>query len=435
MVNGYFTRNKKTVSEEGLIMNILIMGSRKTQNAADLGYPAIKASGHNYVYLYKGDEYPYEGGIQVDRGNIEKQVHQIISQHDIDVLFFRAEWFDAMYQEEARCVFSLNLGIPRIFGYHCHTSYPTELEKFVFSQADAFVLLNKEALTYFSETYGVSKPYFLMPSLFLPPRSWYDRWRRLPKLSASDGEIHCVIPSAAIRLSGLPNERHQLVPMENYLCDRYDYYQIVQKLAESQIHVHVYGQFVNFSSGYSSEVDQVYRDLEASSPYIHFEEKLAEAEFTMALSQYDFAILTGFLPRQIVPKFDHMNYQLRFNSVLAAGLPIFVAQGTSAALEREISSSGAGLVFDTFENLKIKASDPEFMHSATEAAISLHERHSFEAWVNPLVKFFQQVINETDVPGFHAEVESANCMGFTQKNRFKKRTLNLKRRVGDWFGR
>lgn len=419
----------------GIDTNILIIGSRKPKNGMDLGYPAFETLGHDYVYLYEGEEYPYQAGIEINRGDIASQLISIVSQYKIHILYFRADWYDSIYKEEARRVFAHNLGVPKVFGYHCHTAYPNELEKFVFSRADAFVLLNEEALTYFSETYGISKPYFLMPSLLLPPLSWYDQFEKLPKLSESDHEIHCVIPSAAIRLSGLPSEKHSLVPIENYLCDRYDYYQIVQQLAGKQIHVHMYGEFVKFPSGYARDVEQVYRDLEASSPYIHLTGTLAEEEFTMALSQYDFAILTGFLPSQIVPRFDHMNYQGRLNSVLAAGLPVFVARGTTAALEREISETGAGFVFDTFEDLKARASAPEFMHFATKATVGLKERHSFESWVAPLCSFFQEVIEMTDVPKDRTKV---NWVDVTEspppRNPLTQWVSDTKQRIRGLFG-
>ncbi|MCK4822438.1 DUF115 domain-containing protein, partial [bacterium] len=404
-------------------MNILIIGARKPKNAMDLGYPAFETLGHIYVYLYDGIEYPLRGGIQVNKGDIINQLRSIISHYRINILYFRADWYDAIYKEAARQVFSANLGVPKVFGYHCHTACPNELEEFVFSRADAFVLLNEEALTYFSGTYGVSKPYFLMPSLLFPPRSWYDTFSKLPKLSACDGGSHCVIPSAVIRLSGLASERVPLVPIENFLCERYDYYQIVQNLAARQIHVHVYGKFVKFPLGYARDVEQVYRELEANSSYIHLEGVLPEKEFTVVLSQYDFAILLGFLPGYIVPKFDHMNYQGRLNSVLAAGLPIFVAKGTSADLEREISESGAGFVFDSFEDLKNEISNSDFMHSASKAAIDLQERDSFEAWMEPLCQFFQEVIETTDVQNWYPDVDSASVAEALPNNNSDKWVL------------
>ncbi|MDY6986512.1 MAG: glycosyltransferase [Thermodesulfobacteriota bacterium] len=371
-------------------MNIIILGDRKVHVGGDLGYPTLEDLGHNYVYLYHGEEYPSKSGVPLDSHALESQIQQLVSQHDIDILYFRADWFDVMFREEAGRIFSLDLGIPKVVGYHCHTAHPNEIEKLVFSHADGYVLLNQESLTHFSATYGILKPHFLMPSLLLPPKSWYE-CPKLPKRSAADGQIHCAIPSAAIRLSGPPIEKHPLVPIENYLYDRYDYSQIIQQLSHQNIHVHVYGRFVQFPSGYSSQVERIYRTFEAMGPYIHFEGTTSTEDFSTALSQYDFAILTGFYPRQIVPWFDHMNYQLRFNSVLAAGLPIFVAAGTSSALEREILASHAGFVFETFDDLKAEASDRNFMESATEAVFRLQERHSFEAWAAPLVQFFNQV--------------------------------------------
>ena len=78
--------------------------------------------------------------------------------------------------------------------------------------------------------------------------------------------------------------------------------------------------------------------------------------------------------------------------------PVFVAAGTSSALEREVTDAGVGFVFDTFEALKARAEDTEFMASAAAVIPVFQQKHSFEHWVEPLVAFFGKVVEQTDVP-------------------------------------
>ena len=87
-----------------------------------------------------------------------------------------------------------------------------------------------------------------------------------------------------------------------------------------------------------------------------------------------------------------MNYQLRMNPTLAAGLPMLVAKGTGSWLEREISTSGAGLVYESFDEVLPFLQDRAALGRASQAAICLQERHSFDYWIDPLMHFFGDVV-------------------------------------------
>jgi hypothetical protein len=117
-----------------------------------------------------------------------------------------------------------------------------------------------------------------------------------------------------------------------------------------------------------------------------------QGDFATELSQYDAALLTGFVPYQPVPKFDHMNYQVRFNPVLAARLPAFIPAGTTSCGEREIRETRAGFVFDSIDSLVDTLHDAGQLARASNAAHSAQDRHSAEAWTPTLVEFFAKVI-------------------------------------------
>lgn len=324
-------------------------------------------------------------------GRVGAHIRQIVVEHEINILYLRGDWFDRTIADLGVEIFSYDYGIPKVFGYHCHTGLPNDTERFMFAQADGLVLLNEESYDYFQSVYGISVPYVLVPSLYFPNHAWYNHPRR-EKLSGSLGGMHCVIPTAVIRLSHIPRKRHPLVPFNNYIFDRYDYYQLVQQLARQEIHVYTYGRFREHLKGYSEQVESIYRDLEKHSPYIKFMGLVSPDTFQAEISQYDFTIFTGYQPGQVVPVFEHMNYQVRFNPALAAQLPIMVAQGTGNALEREVREKGVGYVFTSFEDLKARVSTGDFLARTTELCRNAQNEHSNERWMPELIRFFQEVL-------------------------------------------
>lgn len=373
-------------------MNLLIIGDRKPLNDSDLSFAAIREAGHDVTFLYRGPEYPFEFGIAVDDSRPLEQIAQIVREKQIDAIYFRVDWFDKLYTLHGRAIMETDFGVPIIFGYHCHTCHRTDLEAHSFEQADALVLLNQESKLWFNRLYGTDKPTMLMPSLLFPRRAWYDVPTK-PKLSMADGKRHLVIPSNVIRCASVPAKLDPAVPIENYVIDRYDYLRLIEQLAKRGIIVHVYGKFVVQGGGDASDTERAYRAIANQYPgRVYFDGRVDQRDFATELSQYDGALLTGFVPYQPVPKFDHMNYQVRFNPVLAAGLPSFIPAGTTSCGERELKISGAGFVFTSFEHVVDLLANERKLRSASESARQLQGRHSMEPWVAPLMEFFAEVV-------------------------------------------
>ena len=66
---------------------------------------------------------------------------------------------------------------------------------------------------------------------------------------------------------------------------------------------------------------------------------------------------------------------------------------TTSCGEREFRASGAGFVFDSFDELAtIVRDDGLLAAAAVNAAHDAQERHSFEAWIDPIVSFFGDVV-------------------------------------------
>jgi hypothetical protein len=372
-------------------VNILILGDRKPLNDSDLAFATLADAGQ-VTFLYRGAPYPLPFGIAADEANIVSQIKRIVAEKRIDVIYFRVDWFDKLYQAHGREIFDTHFGVPMVFGYHCHTCHRTPLEAFAIENADALVLLNEESQTWIESLHGIAKPTLLVPSLLLPKRAWYDVPLR-SKLSATDGLSHVVIPSNAIRTASIPEKLDANVPLENYVLDRYDYLRLCEQLLRRGVAVHIYGKFQVQGGSDGSAAEATYRALaDRFSGRLHFPGRVDQRDFATELSQYDAALLTGFVPYQPVPKFDHMNYQVRFNPVLAARLPSFIPAGTTSCGEREIEQTGAGFVFDSIDGLVDTLHDDGALAKASNAAHSAQDRHSAEAWTSMLVDFFAKAV-------------------------------------------
>ncbi len=373
-------------------MNLLIIGDRKPLNDSDLALSVFRDAGHDTTFLYRGPEYPLDFGIPVEEGRVIDQIGEIVSSKSIDVIYFRVDWFDKLYTLHGRAILDADFGVPIVFGYHCHTCCPTDFEAHSFANADALILLNAESQGWFESRYAIQQPTRCVPSLFLPKKDWYD----VPlasKLSKADGRRHVVIPSNVLRVAAVPEKLDPAVPIESAIIDRYDYVRLIEQLAKRELIVHVYGKFAAHNGQMIEQVERAYRALASQYPTrVHFHGRVDQAAFATELSQYDAALLTGYVPYQPVPKFDHMNYQIRMNPVLAARLPMLIASGTGAWTERELKRSGAGFVFNSFENLAETLKNEKKLLAASEAAVQLQASHNAEAWVEPMTSFFAVVV-------------------------------------------
>jgi hypothetical protein len=373
-------------------MNLLILGDRKPLNDSDDAFATLIEAGHRVTFLHGGATSSLPFAMLADEGSLIEHIRSTVRERKIDVIYFRVDWFDKLYARHAATIFAADFGVPIVFGYHCHTCHRTPLEALSLARADALVLINEESRAWFADAYGISKPTMLVPSLFLPRRSFYEVPLR-SKRSASDGVPHVVIPSNVIRTANVPAKLDPNVPIENYVLDRYDYLRLCEQLLRRGVAVSVYGKFSVQGNTDASAAEAAYRKLaEGFAGRLHFPGRVDQRDFATELSQYDAALLTGFVPYQPVPRFDHMNYQLRLNPVLAARLPSFVPAGTASCMEREIADTRAGFIFESIDEVADRLHDDAAMQRASNAAHAAQDRHSFEHWSPGMADFFGQVV-------------------------------------------
>lgn len=121
--------------------------------------------------------------------------------------------------------------------------------------------------------------------------------KRKPKLSESDGQIHCVFEGM------LPTKA--LNPMVSHL-----YFEpIWLKLAECGVHVHIY----------SHSVPEYCLSLEKKSPFIHYEGNLRDEALIREISMYDIGLLLYNSPERKDLKTASANKMAEY---LSAGLPL-----------------------------------------------------------------------------------------------------------------
>lgn len=95
------------------------------------------------------------------------------------------------------------------------------------------------------------------------------------------------------------------------------------------------------------------------------------------------------MPDDPVPEFEQHNYQLRFNSALAAGLPIIVMKGADAILEKQIDLFGGGVVIGNMNEIE-KINSERGEHAAKLPGLA--EYNTIEKWLPTLREFFGKVI-------------------------------------------
>lgn len=377
------------------LSNILVIGDSKPQSDSDLSFNKFDELGHDFHFLYLGKKSLQKKSEKISITKFISQVERIIREKQISIIYLRADWFDTTFLYFSKVIVSYDFGVPVVVGYHCHTAKANQLEQYVLEHADAHIFINEVSKEYFHRIYSLNKPYILVPSLFLPNLEWY----RIPlkdKLSSNSDELHCVIPTSAIRIATPPEKEHEKIHIENYLFDRYDYYQVIKKLIREKIHVHIYGNFKAPLKGYSRITEEIYKNLKKNEfgDYFHIEGFYRKSDFNSELSKYDFAVFTGFIPNQEVPPFEHMNYQVRFNPTLAANLPVFVAKNTGLEMEKELTKNQQGYIFSSFYDLKKVASDRQSLGKMAEKCRSSQKLHSNDFWMPKIRDFFSEVINQ-----------------------------------------
>jgi hypothetical protein len=387
------------------IKSILVIGDSKKSNESDNGFNIYEKYDIKVVFLTPSKKSSFQGlCYHLTPFNIRKKINDIINKHKIDLIYLRGDWFDLTIKIYAEKIISMKTSIPIVFGYHCHTAMITDLEKNIINNADGLVLLNKWAENYFMIECNIyNKNIFLVPSLFLPNLDFYKRSLQKRK-SSSDGFLHCVIPTGVIRNSSLPDRKNKSINIENFIFERYDYYSVIKNLAERNIKVHIYGKFHGHTKAKTKMTKYIYGMLkEQYSEHVFYHGFYNGNDFAREISKYDFTIMTGIVPGQIPPPFEHMNYQVRLNTILAAKLPIFIAENTYHYMEDLIESKKIGAVYHSFDSLIEIVNDKKLLDGFTKNIENVFFEHSNDYWVPLLASYFRTVKKQNNKANIYVE--------------------------------
>ncbi|MCD6672360.1 MAG: glycosyltransferase family 2 protein [Burkholderiaceae bacterium] len=204
----------------------------------------------------------------------------------------------------------------------------------------------------------------------LPRAGWF-RGEPSPKLSASDGEIHTVVPGRPIGLH----------PPD------------VATLARQRIHLHFYGDFTH-----GQWLEWIAKARALAPHHLHLHPHVDASGWVREFSQYDAGWLHAFrsvnegeLRRA---NWDDLNYPARMTTLAAAGLPMIqqANRGSIVATEALTRRLGTGVFFDGFDELGEILRDEDAMRTCGEAVRTHREAFTFDAHADELVAFFRRVM-------------------------------------------
>lgn len=242
-----------------------------------------------------------------------------------------------------------------------YTSAQSLLEYLASTQADGVIYVIENHRRSQIKKYGVPLEKTFVIGNY--PLKSFESVERKPKLSAKDGQIHCVfegmLPIDAIS-KGAPHLFFEPIWI---------------KLAESGVHVHIY----------SNSVPEYCRSLEKKSKFIYYEGNLSGEALISEISKYDVGLLlynfptTGYLMTASANK---------MTEYLAAGLPI-VSNVKTFTDELEQNQCGGKLdvynddIIKTLEEIrKIKIAD-DFCET---------HGYTMDSYGDELIKFYKRII-------------------------------------------
>ena len=203
----------------------------------------------------------------------------------------------------------------------------------------------------------------------MPKREWFER-PATALLSASDGEIHTVVPGRPIGLH--PHT--------------------VAELAGQGIHLHFYGDFTQAQWRQWIEKTRRWRPPSALACQCRPGHWVAE------FSRYDAGWLHAFASQQRGEmrraNWDDLNYPARMATLAAAGVPMIQQANERAIVATQTLAKqlGTGIFFDSIEELGGKLRDQGCLHDVRMQVWRQRHHFTFDHHVPDLVAFFRKVI-------------------------------------------
>jgi glycosyltransferase involved in cell wall biosynthesis len=340
---------------------------------------ALEEQGHRLYGLWMSDPYWYNTVGPLPFGHVEDlpqdNWRKAVKRVQPDVIYALLNWQAVPFAHE---VLTAATGIP--FVWHFKEGPFICLEKGTWSQlidlyqgCDGQIFTSPEMRDWFDTVLpGLSarKPTHVLDG-DLPKRDWFDR-PRTALLSATDGELHTVVPGRPIGLHP----------------------QTVAELAAHGIHLHFYGDFTHGQWREWIEKTQV-----LAPSHLHLHANIDQTRWVEEFSTYDagwlhfFASQNGGEIRRA--DWDDLNYPARLSTLAAAGLPMIqqANPGAIVATQTLVAQLGAGIFFDTVEDLAVKLHDRNAVQTVRAQVWEQRQQFTFDHHVPELVAFFRRVID------------------------------------------
>jgi hypothetical protein len=204
----------------------------------------------------------------------------------------------------------------------------------------------------------------------LPKREWLDA-RPSARLSASDGQIHTVVPGRPI---GLHPEN-------------------VGELAVEGVHLHFYGDFTQ--GQWRRWIEDA---LRLAPAHLHLHPQVSQDRWVEEFSRYDAGWL-HFLPSENRGElgraiWDDLNYPARISTLAAAGLPLIQYDNSESVVATQSLSKelGVGLFGRSIAEVAAKLRDEQLLTSLQGRMWEQRMKFTFDHHADRLLQFFREVI-------------------------------------------
>lgn len=344
---------------------ILFFSDRQLRHSTDDTFDILGKNFDDYLYCY------HKSGFPQIKNSIKSKFYDYdkISEipKDFEYIYIRADHYFKIFNDDKFLNILNSFDNPKIiFGYHCHRANKNTIEKTFFNLADAHVFINERSKNYFHNLYPEIKykKYFILPSLYLPPRNWYGNFKEK-------------FPYRNLCLSSISTS-HNLIPEA-----RYNDFEILKFIGENnKFDIDVFGKFFNDNDR------QSYMSLKGN---FRFYDSVQEDYLDFFMKYHHFSLMNGFLPSTKTPEFEHQNYALRLNSFIKNNVVPLIASGTTEWHQKEAEETNFGYVFSKLSDLNYLGEIYDSYKLTKEKWEYLVERHSFESFADDFANFIKSI--------------------------------------------
>jgi hypothetical protein len=339
---------------------------------------ALEEQGHALHGLWMRDPYWFNTVGPLPFGHVQDLPREgwqaAVRELQPDLIYAQLNWQAVPF---AHAVMQATSGIP--FVWHFKEGPFICLEKGSFAQllelyrhADGQVYSSPEMRDWFDTVcpgLSAERPSMVLDG-DLPKRDWFEG-ERAASLSASDGEVHTVVPGRPIGLH--PHT--------------------VEELAQEGVHLHFYG---DFTQGQWRE--WIVKAGALAPRHLHLHANVAQDRWVEEFSRYDAGWLHCFSSRNggelARADWDDLNYPARIATLAMAGLPMIQRDNPGAIVAAQTLARrlDIGLFHENIEDLTVQLRQAGRMEELRANVWRQRGLFAFDTHVPALVGFFREVI-------------------------------------------